>query len=63
MALERTCQDSAMKHVSITFQFHNICEILMLAEALDSARTRNGTHTDLASTHHVHRIIHTAHAA
>jgi hypothetical protein len=52
-----------MKHVSITFQFHNICEIRMLAGALDSARTRNGTHTDLASTHHVHCIIHAAHAA
>ena len=52
-----------MKHVSITFQFHNICEIRILAGALGSARTRNGTYTDLASTHHVHRIIHTAHTA
>jgi len=24
MALVRTCQDSAMKHVSITFQFHSM---------------------------------------
>lgn len=68
MPREVTCQDSAMKHVSIVFQFHIICEAAALALwfllcALEAGWGVSGTYGDEAAA--VAAVVHPAvvHAA